>query len=157
MQAPKILARGFIYKYGRIDTAERFGWLGQIIMRRELYIPKPGELNDPKEARPKIAPASVGKFIKTLLRLRPAMSPDEEQYHRRVFEYNLPRLGGADWVIQSFENGLPKHFQNQRIYSVSKRPNNLHLWKKYAAGHTGYCLEFRTDGVFKGHVRRPLS
>ena len=81
------------------------------------------------------------------------MSPDEEQYHRRVLEYNLPGIGGADLVIQSFEDGLPKHFENQRIYSISKRPNNLHLWKKYAAVHTGYCLEFRTDGVFKGHVR----
>jgi hypothetical protein len=123
------------------------------MLRHQLYIPKPGELNDPKEARPKIAPASVGKFIKTLLRLRPAMSPGEEQYHRRVLEYNLPRLGGADLVIQSFEDGLLKQFENQRIYSVSKRPNNLHLWKKYAAGHRGYCLEFRTDGVFKGHIK----
>jgi hypothetical protein len=81
------------------------------------------------------------------------MSPGEQQYHRRVLEYNLPRLGGADLVIRSFEEGLPKQFENQRIYSVSKQPNNLHLWKKYAAGHTGYCLEFRSNGLFKGHIR----
>ena len=69
---PKSWRGEFVYKYGRIDTTERFGWLEQIIMRHKLYIPKPGELNDQKEARPKIASASVGKFIKTLLRLRPS-------------------------------------------------------------------------------------
>ena len=42
--------------------------------RHQLYIPKPAELNDPKEARPKIAAASVGRFIKMLMRLRPPMS-----------------------------------------------------------------------------------
>ena len=55
---PKSWKGEYVYKYGRIDTTERLGWLEQIIMRHELYIPKPGELNDPKEARPKIAPAS---------------------------------------------------------------------------------------------------
>src|ERR1051326_1446946 len=150
---PKSWTGECVYKYGRIDTPERLCWLEQSILRQQVYIPKAGGIHDPKKARPKIAPASVGKFIKTLLRLRPAMSPGEEQYHRRVLEYNLPRLGGADLVIQSFEDGLLKQFENQRIYSVSKRPNNLHLWKKYAAGHRGYCLEFRTDGVFKGHIK----
>ena len=54
-----------------------------------------------------------------------------------------------DWVIESFEKGLTKEFETLRIYSLSKSPNNLHLWKKYAAKHTGYCLEFRNAGEFK--------
>ena len=37
-------------------STERFGWLEQIVVGHELYIPKPAELNDPKEARPTIAP-----------------------------------------------------------------------------------------------------
>src|SRR2546422_5217250 len=121
--------------------------------RHQLYIPKPAELNDPKEARPKIAAASVGRFIKMLMRLRPPMSAAEELHHRRVLEFNLPRFGGADFVMKEFEEGLPKQFENQRIYSLTKRPNNRHLWKKYALGHSGYCLEFRNDDLFKNQVK----
>jgi hypothetical protein len=35
-----------------------------------------------------------------------------------------------------------------RIYSLSKRYNNLSLWAKYAANHRGYCLEFANQGPF---------
>jgi hypothetical protein len=110
-------------------------------------------LNDPKEAKPKIAPKSLDEFIEILLRLRGKMSTEETQYHRRVLEYNLPRFGGADFMIKEFEERLPKEFESKRIYSASKRPDNLHLWKKYADSHRGYCLEFRSDGLFKGHIR----
>jgi hypothetical protein len=76
------------------------------------------------------------------------MTPAEEQYHRDVIDFNL-RKYGADFVIDAFETGLTKEFKRQRIYSLSKRPNNLHLWKKYAFGHRGYCLEFRNAEMFK--------
>ena len=142
----------YVYKYGRIDTPERLGWLKQILLQHQLYIPRPGELNDPKEARPKIAMASIGKFIRTLqtyfIKSQPPMTPAEEQYHRAVIDFNL-RKHGTYFVIDSFKKGLPEEFVTQRIYSLSKRPNNLHLWKKYAFGHRGYCLEFRNAEVFK--------
>ena len=32
------------------------------------------------------------------------------------------------------------------MYTLSKRFDNLSLWAKYAADHTGYCLEFANDG-----------
>jgi hypothetical protein len=134
---PKSWRGEFVYKYGRIDTPERLGWLERIITRHELYIPKPEELNDPKEARPKIASASIGEFINTLqkyfIKSQPAMTQAEEQYHRKVIDFNL-RKYGTNFVIGSFEDGLTRQFETQRIYSVSKRPNNLHLWKKYARG-----------------------
>src|SRR5207245_4594873 len=102
--------------------------------------------------RPKIAMASIGEFIRTLqtyyIRSQPQMTPTEEQYHRKMIDFNL-RKHGADFVIESFEKGLTREFETQRIYSLSKRPNNLHLWKKYAAKQTGYCLEFRNADVFK--------
>lgn len=142
----------YVYKYGRFDTPERLGWLQQILLQHQLYIPKPGELNDPKEARPEIAMASTGDFIRTLqtyfIKSQPPMTPSEEQYHRAVIDFNL-RKYGTDFVIDSFEKGLTREFKTQRIYSLSKRPNNLHLWKKYACGHRGYCLEFRNTEVFK--------
>src|SRR5206468_238156 len=108
---PKSWRGEFVYKYGRIDTVERLGWVEQIILRHQLYIPKPGELNDPKEARPEIAPASIGEFIRTLqtyyIKSQPEMTPAEEQYHRKVIDFNL-RKYGTNFVIDSFEKGLTK-------------------------------------------------
>src|SRR5438132_4450161 len=62
-KAPTVWEGEYLYKYGRIDTPERLDWLEQIVLRHQLYIPTPGELNDPLEARPKIARASMDKFI----------------------------------------------------------------------------------------------
>lgn len=31
---------------------------------------------------------------------------------------------------------------------MTKRWNNLSLWAKYAADHTGYCLEFLNEGLY---------
>jgi hypothetical protein len=39
-----------------------------------------------------------------------------------------------------------------RVYSLSKRFDNLSLWAKYAADHSGYCLEFANEGPLFEHV-----
>jgi hypothetical protein len=71
--------------------------LEEIILKNQLYIPKPGELNDPKEARPKIAPASIGEFISMLqtyfIKSQAPMTPAEEKYHREVIDFNLRKYG----------------------------------------------------------------
>jgi hypothetical protein len=43
---------------------------------------------------------------------------------------------------------MRQEFESFRVYSLSKRINNLSLWENYAANHTGYCLEFANKGVF---------
>lgn len=42
---------------------------------------------------------------------------------------------------------LNAELQDYRIYSMSKRPDNLALWANYGSKHTGYCLEFRNQGA----------
>jgi hypothetical protein len=41
---------------------------------------------------------------------------------------------------------LNAELQGYRVYSMSKRYDNMGLWAKYAADHTGYCLEFANEG-----------
>src|SRR5437870_1856757 len=122
---PKTWRGEFVYKYGNVSTPERLGWLEDTILKNQIYIPKPGELNDRKEARPKIAEASIEQFIKTLfvnfIKSQPPMSAPEQAHHRKVIDFNLRRFG-VDWVIESFEKGLSAEFTTQRIYSLTKRP-----------------------------------
>ena len=41
---------------------------------------------------------------------------------------------------------LHSELKDYRIYSMSKRYDNLSLWAKYAGEHSGYCLEFVNEG-----------
>ena len=48
---------------------------------------------------------------------------------------------------------LNAQMEQFHVYSLSKRFDNLSLWAKYAADHTGYCLEFANEGpLFGEHV-----
>ena len=39
---------------------------------------------------------------------------------------------------------------------MSKRYDNLSLWDRYAAHHSGYCLEFSNEGPFFQHAREVI-
>jgi len=41
---------------------------------------------------------------------------------------------------------LHSELEGYRVYSMSKRYDNLNLWAKYAGDHSGYCLEFVHEG-----------
>ena len=43
---------------------------------------------------------------------------------------------------------LHAELETLRIYSMSKRPDNMSLWAKYADDHKGFCLEFSNAGLF---------
>ena len=144
---PKTSAR-FMYKYGH---TERLDWLETIILQHHIYFPTPRELNDPLEARPRIVPATMEAFVPTLYDLfvesHPDATPAERAKAKAQIECNLPRFG-IEWLVQEMERYLHAELATQRIYSLAKRRDNLHLWKKYAKNHTGYCLEFRNAGLF---------
>ena len=55
-------------------------------------------------------------------------------------------LHGLDWFMSETSKILNSQMEQFRVYSLSKRSNNLSLWAKYAANHTGYCLEFMNQG-----------
>ena len=122
-------------------------WLEQIVLGHTIYIPTPGELNDPREARPRIARVPIDKSIEMLYRRRMkddvAATDKDRAKAWAELSYNLPRMT-EDQVARMMEEGLAKQFETSRIYSLTKRANNHHLWEKYAANHEGYCLEFRT-------------
>ena len=144
---PKTRAR-FMYKYG---CTERLDWLETIILRHQIYFPTPTELNDPFEARPRIARGTMKAFVQMLYDLfveaNPDATLDERAETKAEIEYKLP-LFGIELVVGRMEQDLHAELSTQRIYSLAKRPNNLHLWKNYAKHHTGYCLEFRNAGPF---------
>ncbi len=148
---PRAARCRFVYKYGRVETPEQLNWLRDLLLDHRVYFPKPRELNDPREARPKFARSSRAAFREMLFRgylaANPGLTHEEQVHALQVLTTNLNHYG-LDLVIQSGQEALADLLTWQRIYSLTKRPNNAHLWKEYAANHHGYCLQFRRSNLF---------
>lgn len=150
-QKPRAARCRFVYKYGRVETPEQLSWLRAILLDHSVYFPKPRELNDPHEARPKFARASREAFRDMLFRgyltANQGLTREEQVYALQVLTTNLNHYG-LDFAIQAGQETLADLLIWQRIYSLTKRPNNAHLWNEYAANHQGYCLQFRRSNLF---------
>ena len=134
----------FVYKYG---SSEHLEWLKPIILENRLYFPTPRQLNDPAEARPPLTAASMNALIGTLGQLsaeaKPYLTNNGLARHAKILDFNARRFG-TDLVLDRMAQSLYPLLETFHIYSLSKRPNNQHLWERYAGKHTGYCLEFLT-------------
>jgi len=64
-----------------------------------------------------------------------------------TLRYNIHHHGPEE-LQREMAKLFYKHLEGHRIYSLSKRYDNLSLWAKYADGHSGYCLEFANEGEF---------
>jgi hypothetical protein len=141
------------YKYSGF-TDERREWLKDIILNHRVYVPNLTQLADPSDGRPKLAVQSednVYEFLYNspfgILGRNPRMSVEEQVKHGIMLEMSLKKYG-AEWCMRNITQLLHKEFEDFRVYSLTKRFNNLSMWEYYAANHSGYCLEFANAGDF---------
>jgi hypothetical protein len=142
------------YKYSAF-TGERREWLKDLIQNHRFYAPTVKQLRDPSDGRPKLAPQTPDEMFSFLynsqfgvLGRNPGMSVEEQIKHGIILDVNI-RKHGVEQLMPVLEKTVRKEFEDFRIYSLTKRFNNLSLWENYAANHSGYCLEFANDGVFR--------
>src|SRR5437588_8750872 len=138
-----------LYRYSTLSSPERLEWLRVILYQHELYIPNLTELNDPADGRPRLAHLSGHKFAAFLfddfLRRNPNAPFAVRKREEFIIHYNVLRHGVA-CLQRRFSQGFNSELKDYRIYSLSMRYDNMNLWAKYAANHTGYCLEFANEG-----------
>jgi hypothetical protein len=138
----------FAYKYRTVEHLER---LREILLDDKLYFPTAHELNDPEEARPPLAASSQESLIAVLIELNMAAKPFLTNRglttDAGVIDFYVRHLGPDKW-LEMLKRNLDPRLQRFRIYSLSKRWNNPHLWRAYGGNHTGYCLEFRNKDPF---------
>ena len=134
------------YKY---KSAENLARLKPLLIQHELYIPSVAQLNDPLDCRPKITPMSDEEMVTFLrndyVRRNPILALDLLQQHEQKIRSSIQKLG-LEWFNSELSKILNTHMEEYRIYSLTKRFDNFGLWAKYAADHTGYCLEFLNKG-----------
>jgi hypothetical protein len=144
--APRRATCSALYKYSSHEHLER---LRVIILEHELYLPTLKELNDPADGLPKLALQSEDEmasfFYDQYMRLHPNLSPAERQMQAEIIRYNV-RHHTPDALQPRMVEVLDAELQEYRIYSLTKRYDNMNLWAQYAGQHCGYCLEFENDG-----------
>lgn len=140
----------------RYQSAEHLDRLRPIILENLIYLPSVAQLNDPTDCRPKIKPMSVEEMVTFLrndyIRRNPVLALDLLEKHESTIRTSI-QIHGLEWFQRELSKILNAQMEHFRVYSLSKRFDNLSLWAKYAAGHTGYCLEFANEGpLFGEHV-----
>jgi hypothetical protein len=136
------------YKYkAPPDNLER---LRDTIVRHQLYFPLPRELNDPAEARPILdisADDSEQFLYRQWCKGNPSASKGNAEQALEDIREGIA-LMGPDKFYGRMIDGLHEKYARRRIFSLSKRWDNMSMWAKYAGDHRGYCLEFANAGLF---------
>lgn len=146
----------FFYKYSSLATTQNLERLRVIIQEHELCLPSLDQLNDPADGRPRLAPLSEEQmshflYVK-LVQRSPQLSRAQLDRERAIIDYNV-RLHGTKVLQKDLTAVLHSELKDYRIYSMSKRYDNLSLWAKYAGDHSGYCLEFVNKGPLFENAR----
>jgi hypothetical protein len=143
----------FLYKY---SSAQRLDWLKPILLQHQLYFPNPNQLNDPKDARPDLALASEQAVTRFFVNDFLSRNRNEDATFLaagiKQFLSAVPRFG-RDALLHELAKHFRLEMETHRIYSLTTRPDNAHLWTRYAENHTGYCLEFKNEDIFRLALR----
>lgn len=137
----------FLYKYSPLD-GDRLRWLRDVLLDHRVYFPTPAELNDSEDVRPPIRFSSRERLIDVLYRPDPNKDVLENIASLvRIKHYVDTATEEEIWrdLGRAFHGVTAIH----RVYSMTTRPDNDHLWINYAADHSGYVLEFENYGVFE--------
>lgn len=147
------------YKYSSLTKPEHLERLRATIQEHELYLPNLDQLNDPADGRPRLAPLSeeeMSYFLYLKLVQRSShLSVAELDKEKAIIYYNVKRHG-TKGLHRSLTQILHRELKDYRIYSMSKRYDNLSLWAKYAGDHSGCCLEFANEGPLFENARDVL-
>jgi hypothetical protein len=124
------------HKYSRCSDPDRLSWLENIILKHELYSPLPSELNDPTDGRVKLAPIPGDQLnthlYENFVGRNPALTSAALKEHKGWIQLIEPEHPGEMELLIAQELGTLVVW---RIYSLSKRFDNMALWAKYADDH----------------------
>jgi hypothetical protein len=144
---PKRATTAYFYKYSGLQDSDHIAWLKSLILDNQIYLPSLNQLNDPADGRPILKLLSEDEMFEFLFQAGRNPNWTMQQQIREIL--NLRRniqLHGVKVLHGQMTDLLNKEMETYRVYSMSKRFNNMALWAKYADGHRGYCLEFANVG-----------
>lgn len=120
--------------------------LEEIFHDRKIYLPYPGQFNDPFDCRPRIIlPSSEYKrrrFFAKIVRNREP-SATKGRINKLIRSEGGRKLKDPQFVKNLFWEMLNTY----GIYSMSEVKDDILMWAHYSDSHTGVCLEFDAQAI----------
>ena len=130
------------------------------ILEHKLYIPTLPQLNDPVDGRPRTRNIARGINLQPFCSVRSSRTIQacrtehmKEKSRSSSTVCSTPRRGNLD--EREMSSILNRELWTAIAYRIPcpKRYDNLSLWDRYAAHHSGYCLEFSNEGALFEHAK----
>ena len=133
----KIAKWDAFYKYGTFSVMER---IKPMICENKFYFASPSQLNDPSDCRNKVQDQSEEEIEKFLIQANKKFYGDQRS--DADIKEGINNYGAAT-LLEEMSTQFNKLMDTRYgVFSLTKRPDNMALWAKYADDHKGYCLEF---------------
>lgn len=128
---------GAFYKYGTFQKIER---LKPMIFEGRLYFASPSQLNDPSDCKNVVHNHSEKEIEEFLIQAHRKFYGDAR--NDSYISKEIKKFG-AETLLEEIANKINEIMDKRYgVFSLSRRPDNMALWAKYADNHKGYCLEF---------------
>jgi len=137
MTRVKIAKWDAFYKYGTFSKIER---IRPMLCERKFYFAPPSQLNDPSDCRNIVKDHSAEEIEEFLIEANRQFYGDtrgNDEIKQGIKKFGVNTL--LDEMSKQFNKIMDARYG---IFSLTKRPDNMALWAKYADDHQGYCLEF---------------
>jgi len=162
-----------LYRYRALNddniTQYRFGE----IVRGELYMSHPGELNDPFEVSSVLAASEPSAYMRDkedfIKLFKDKMSDQDyesvfgsDSWYEMLLTYVAEKSAPQDKVEltkSALSRVIMREFEkiNSNVSDMTRKmvrlacftttPDNLPMWYHYTNGHTGICLEYNTEDI----------
>lgn len=139
----------FLYKYDKINATNK-DYIKDIFTQNRISFVSPATFNDPFDC--KIHWSSlIATDAEYGNRLRRHMRRRNQNLTSLEIEAEVARMlsegkhRNIDFLKEEAMVELQKIVDQTGVFCLTKRPDNILMWSYYAAGHTGFCLEFKFD------------
>lgn len=124
------------------------------LLNKELWLPKPSELNDPFDAQLKLNDTEV-----TIQEYEKAHKLYLHWYfekYKKNNESNIDELfknnrltSSAKRRMETFQNFWNSQCESYGVYSLSETPHSNTMWSHYADSHKGICIGYEPLKLFQ--------
>jgi len=122
-----------------------------IFTRRQIYLPRPIDFNDPFECRPRLTVYNSGLKRQSFIRerVRKIFPPNERKARKELMKEYDRRLRSSPEIIES---AYEEFVKTTGLYCLSEKNDDILMWSHYSNGHRGLCVEFDAiiDAAFSG-------
>lgn len=137
--------RAFRYVRPVVRDCERLVHVRQVLQERRVYLPRPSQLNDPLDCRPRMVRPTLAQIAACTQRggAQRAGGHAQAKKRRELKASAAKKLSSPQYLqhLQAIEA------DRWGVLSLSRSKCNPHLWSQYADNGTGLCLEFDFNSV----------